>query len=208
MISIKKRSRKSILNDVEVPEPGESSKKRCLKKPTTSTAPAADTKEALFDELDHWILKKGLTELHTHLLGMGSADFWVTRIIESYLPRAANALGNDVEYPLETILEASGFSKACDPIDLSVFEAMFFDSSESETLCSAFREVQINDNERKVCISNNKLVELLHAEDKVASLRGGSLRALVRNWFEFLGSNGNSAHHSEILKSCKSTFFP
>jgi len=32
------------------------------------------------------IEQRKLTELHTHLMGMGSADFWVTRIMQTYIP--------------------------------------------------------------------------------------------------------------------------
>ncbi len=44
-------------------------------------------RKRLYDALDDMILKGGLAELHTHLAGMGSADFWVTRIMEGYLMR-------------------------------------------------------------------------------------------------------------------------
>ena len=37
--------------------------------------------------LDKAIASRKLCELHTHLMGMGSADFWVSRIMKSYLPR-------------------------------------------------------------------------------------------------------------------------
>jgi hypothetical protein len=40
-------------------------------------------------ELDKSIEGKILVELHTHLLGMGSADFWVSRIMVTYLPRVS-----------------------------------------------------------------------------------------------------------------------
>lgn len=36
-----------------------------------------------------------LVELHAHLMGMGSSDFWVSRIIGSYLPSATSDDGGD-----------------------------------------------------------------------------------------------------------------
>jgi hypothetical protein len=37
--------------------------------------------------LDEHVSRRSLVELHSHLLGMGSADFWVSRIMATYLPR-------------------------------------------------------------------------------------------------------------------------
>ena len=42
--------------------------------------------------LDRAIKNKELVELHTHLLGMGSANFWVHRIMITYLPRISRPL--------------------------------------------------------------------------------------------------------------------
>ncbi|KAG5460186.1 MAG: hypothetical protein BJ554DRAFT_7798, partial [Olpidium bornovanus] len=47
----------------------------------------ADQQNQIEAELDRHVRSKRLVELHTHLLGMGSADFWVNRIMETYLPR-------------------------------------------------------------------------------------------------------------------------
>ena len=44
---------------------------------------------ACYKVLDTRIRNKELIDLHTHLLGMGSADFWVHRIIMTYLIRIA-----------------------------------------------------------------------------------------------------------------------
>jgi hypothetical protein len=46
-----------------------------------------EKKEEAWEYLDKLIRTKQLVELHTHLLGMGSSDFWVSRIIRTYLPR-------------------------------------------------------------------------------------------------------------------------
>ena len=46
------------------------------------------SKEALIHKLDIHIARRSFVELHTHLLGMGSADFWVKKIMETYILRA------------------------------------------------------------------------------------------------------------------------
>jgi hypothetical protein len=172
------------------------------------------SKAKLFDVLDYWILRKGLTELHTHLMGMGSADFWVSRIIECYLPRALRERNlkqtkkkhdneaDDVLYPLNVLMEASGFFDTNNPVEKSNFEAFFFDSSGS-SLQSAF---QLSE-KLGLCLSNTTLVGLLNAEEtnliaRGMSPRSGPLRALVRNWFEMLGTNGTGVHYSDIMKTC------
>ena len=174
---------------------------------TSRVKPACDPEE-LFDLLDTWMFCKGITELHTHLMGMGSADFWVSRIMECYLPRVAKEANNkDVLYPLKKILAASGYKfgdRFDDAMDLSIFEAIFFDSSEK---CN-FEACLVENSSGEPCISNTTVVELLREEEekmkaKGVPLRSGPLRALVRNWFEFLGSDGETAHHSEILQTCK-----
>lgn len=170
------------------------------------------TKQDLFDVLDSWMFNKGLTELHTHLMGMGSADFWVSRIIESYLPRVARKMRTDVYYPIDFILKASGFKTGSSfdaAMDLSLFEAMFFDNivaDDQQETYNLQRCVTFHNN--VPCISNNQLVELLRIEDKSllrsgAQAGNGPLRAMVRNWFEFLSPGGDVAHHSEILNTCK-----
>ena len=42
---------------------------------------------ALLTALDEAIQGGELAELHSHLMGMGSADFWVARVMQTYLPR-------------------------------------------------------------------------------------------------------------------------
>mmetsp|Transcript_16969 Transcript_16969/g.22224 ORF Transcript_16969/g.22224 Transcript_16969/m.22224 type:complete len:120 (-) Transcript_16969:2056-2415(-) len=44
-------------------------------------------KEKAEQYLDEKVVSHELVDLHTHLLGMGSADWWVTRIMKVYLPR-------------------------------------------------------------------------------------------------------------------------
>jgi len=53
--------------------------------PPPSLAVRADS--FITPRLDEAISGRALVELHSHLLGMGSADFWVSRIMTTYLPR-------------------------------------------------------------------------------------------------------------------------
>ena len=54
----------------------------------TAAAIVDDDKLRAWRQLDAFVRSKHLVELHTHLMGMGSADFWLHRIMETYLPRA------------------------------------------------------------------------------------------------------------------------
>lgn len=165
---------------------------------TNSIASDSKRKDELFQILDDYILKKGLTELHTHLMGMGSADFWVSKIMESYLHRIENCnkktSERKVEFSLADVMTASGFphsdSESC---DISLFEALFFDGFLNRNLKSVVTDSKI---------SNANIVSMLHEEDERTG-RGGPFRALVRNWFQFLGSNGQSAMHTDVLRICK-----
>ncbi|KAJ3184005.1 hypothetical protein HDU85_001856 [Gaertneriomyces sp. JEL0708] len=51
-----------------------------------SQVPSSEKAE-LYHLLDRAASANWFTDLHTHLLGMGSADFWVSRIMVTYLPR-------------------------------------------------------------------------------------------------------------------------
>lgn len=164
-----------------------------------ATNSIASDKDQLFKILDDNILMKGLTELHTHLMGMGSADFWVSKIMESYLHRIEldKPFERKVEFSLAQAMIASGFSYSDSDIDnsydFSLFEARFFDGFLNRNLKSTVSDSRI---------SNATIVSMLHEEDERTG-RSGPFRALVRNWFQFLGSNGQSAMHTEVLRTCK-----
>ena len=77
---------------------------------------------------------------------MGSADFWLSRIVEGYLPRA----GKNVKYKLCKLLEASGFEKDSTTfngaMDRAIFESLFFDcvgSNSFESVCSLDEDQQL-----------------------------------------------------------------
>ena len=174
----------------------------------TNTIASDTDKDQLFKILDKHILKKGLTELHTHLMGMGSADFWVSKIMESYLHRIEcdedKPSERKVEFTLAQLMIASGYSYSdSDSYDLSLFEARFFDGFLNRNLKST---AVPNSKISNAKISNATIVSMLHEEDERTG-RGGPFRALVRNWFQFLSSNGQSAMHTEVLRTCKYYFY-
>jgi hypothetical protein len=115
---------------------------------TTRTYRMEDSQQSLYNLLDENIRKKGLTDLHTHLMGMGSANFWVKKIIEKYIPlkeEAAEKGSNFVKYPLLDLLIATGVQPAPEgsferSIQYSRLESRFFDSIEKQNFESFFRE--------------------------------------------------------------------
>ena len=176
-------------------------------------------KEA-YCKLDENIGKCSLSELHTHLMGMGSADFWVSRIIETYIPRSISRTGNsrnahDVFYPLKVLIEASditimgcgeGDEKALDwswCMKKTAFEARMFDGLNSTMKeCFEFSKKSKDDGDVYYGIYNSKLMELLHQDDGHHHGKG-PLRAMIRNWFEFLDGSGSSPCHTDVIDSCK-----
>jgi hypothetical protein len=183
-------------------------------------AKAAD-KIKLYRLLDDHINRKGLTELHTHLMGMGSADFWVSKVMETYLPRVEIGIKTKerkVWYPWEDVLKASGFEPMggfMGALSESLAESVIFDGFPSFTLKDPLENVfkaplakpvkdqsRAPNRERINCISNDTIVKLLQYEDSQTN-RSGPFRALVRNWFEFLSSAGESVLHTEVLHQCK-----
>lgn len=161
-------------------------------------------RETAFQRLDDGIRDFGLTELHTHLMGMGSADFWVSRIMEVYIPRT----GDDVFYPLDEIIKASDLNIfGCNSDDWSqslkksALEARLFDGLRCSMgdLVKSRDEFHQSSNEG---IWNSELVYLLKDDDRLHN-GAGPLRAMIRNWFEFLDSSGQSPSHIDIIDLCK-----
>lgn len=198
-------TKKRLFDQVETKEQDEPA----IMQQAPVTMKRAEIRHALHKALDVSIQNRGLTELHTHLMGMGSADFWVSTIIEKYLPRIekyADSLPNGavskakVTYSLEKLLKASGYfdgeaDEFSSQLNRSLFEARFFEGFETRNFKSEHVAEQ-------GCISNATIVTMLE-EDDVRFGRLGPFRALVRNWFEFLGSDGLPAPHTEVLRTCK-----
>ena len=164
------------------------------------------TKEDLHKELDKFIYDESLTDLHTHLMGMGSADFWVTKIMETYLPRRYGT-DKEIYYPLSTLMEASGFKATEDSVDISLFEARFFEgfADQAYNLHEVLVPESFDVSPILRRISNTAIVEMLKLEYENGKhgQKSGPFRALVRNWFQFLSPSGNATEHADVLQTCK-----
>eukprot|EP01033_Poteriospumella_lacustris_P017303 gene17303-12369_t len=133
---------------------------------------------------------------------MGNADFWVTRIMEGYLPRVKPKL----KYPFEDICAASCLTLNGLETDegwrRALIESRLFDGS----------KYTLNDipdfNPDKPSIPNDFLVLLLEEEDERYPNRDGPVRSIVRNWFEFLDSNGRYPDKNAILDTYRGKFTP
>lgn len=188
-----------------------SSRKRARNDSSSVVVAESDcpSKEKLHIILDEYCHTRGLVELHSHLMGMGSADFWVSRIIEQYIPRSLATRGaKDVFYPLKDIMIASSIMKPQSGDDewdksimLATLESRLFDGIRGGSFAKYCKTKTIK-NKKVYGIYNNDLVALLNQEE-AENRNGRPLRALVRNWFEFLDSGGNAASHTDILDSCK-----
>eukprot|EP01035_Chromulina_nebulosa_P034927 gene34927-46917_t len=104
--------------------------------------------QSLYKRLDEYVREKRLTDLHTHLMGMGSANFWVKKIIEKYI-RLKEEGENDskkvVKYSLLDLLLATGVLPAPNgsferSIQYSRLESRFFDSIDNQNFASLFNE--------------------------------------------------------------------
>jgi hypothetical protein len=167
--------------------------------PSRATKEATVSKRELVQKLDELISTDSLVDLHTHLMGMGNADFWVTKIMEGYLLRSSS----EVKYKFSDICEASQLTIGNLPAQSewlqSMVESRLFDGS-AYTLSNipGFDPAD-------PCLPNEFLVTMMHEEDDRYPQRDGPLRSLVRNWFEFLDSNGNRPDQNAILDTCKSS---
>jgi hypothetical protein len=89
---------------------GSSERESKIESESTSPADASLPREELVARLDEYLSRGALVELHSHLLGMGSADFWVSRIMMTYLPRvlAKDVLWRPMDMPPAAASGASG----------------------------------------------------------------------------------------------------
>jgi hypothetical protein len=136
-------------------------------------------------------------------MGMGNADFWVSKIIEDLIPMKVSKGGPDVFYPLDSLLSATGLTYSNGneyekSIAIAGLETRMFDSLDVD-FCKRFDK---NEKE-EVGMYNGTLVSFLEREDYSTKEHPGPLRALVRNWFEFLDSSGTAPGHTDILETCK-----
>jgi hypothetical protein len=161
--------------------------------------------EKLYFEFDRRATRGELVELHTHLMGMGSADFWVNRIMKVFIRNIVSRTGRrDVGYTVDDIWTASGLrfpqhvgSKSTASWKRAILEAKILDGV-NKKMEDIFEQRQNKDDPNKFdwVITNNKLFEILEESSN------GALLAMMRNWFEFLDVNGNSPSYSDILQTC------
>jgi hypothetical protein len=169
---------------------------------------ASTAAQALKDSL-HFVFDKRATrgelvELHTHLMGMGSADFWVNRIMKVFLTNKVSEPECDVKFTVEDIWGASGlhFPQSVQSRDPSwqraILESKIFDGLK-ERMSVVFEErlKKGSQHEKEWFITNNKLLRILEESPK------GVLRGMVRNWFQFLDVNGKDPSFADILQTCK-----
>lgn len=134
--------------------------------------------EKLYFEFDKRATRGELVELHTHLMGMGSADFWVNRIMKVFIRNIVSRTGRrDVGYTVDDIWTASGLgfpqhvgSKSTASWKRAILEAKILDGV-NKKMEDIFEQRQ-ND----WVITNNKLFEILEESSN------GALLAMMRNW--------------------------
>jgi hypothetical protein len=166
----------------------------------------SNVKRGLVHELNHAIADRNLTELHTHMMGMGNADFWVSEIIETYIPKkvADEGANADVFYLQEDLLVACGLDDSKDPytrsMELGKLEARMFDGISIESK-DRYKVREIDGVEERG-LYNMDLVSYLEMEDAATKTFPGPLRALIRNWFEFLDASGRKPMLPDILETC------
>jgi hypothetical protein len=173
-----------------------------------------DIKAELWRKLDVAIYRNRLTDLHTHLMGLGSADFWVTKILRNFLLRKKP----DATIPLQYVMICSGFPVPNYTDDahgyysqVSKFESRFFDGFDGQPTLSfstvfvhnyRFNEtvdpLGIKNRSISVVVLNNML------DDEARRGPDGPLLGLVRNWFDFLNTTGSAAFQTDVLQICKS----
>jgi hypothetical protein len=158
-------------------------------------------KYSLHSEFDKLATRGELVELHTHLMGMGSADFWVNRIMKVFLPNRVASGFDDVTYTVGNIWTASGlrFPHSVFGEDESwqraILESKMFDGLETK-MSDVFEKRKNNSGGWEWSITNTRLLQILQKSPNEVLL------GMVRNWFEFLDVNGKNPSYADILQTC------
>ena len=149
-------------------------------------------------KLNNFLNTKKTTELHTHLMGMGDADFWINDILIKHIFQK----NENILFPIEIFIEAVTGKKIENEKKFTkdslqhVFESLFFHNM-PENIGSIEDAFVINKKDGKSVISNNKLIEMMSHE---IGLKNQPLRALLKNCFQFLNLNGDPANYDDVLK--------
>lgn len=159
--------------------------------------------ETLYYHLETKINQEIFTDLHTHLMGLGDADWWVDNVIEGYIPRKESSVKGKqnakVFYAIEDLCRASGkvFNgedrEYADQKGRAVLEARIFDN---------YGFTWEKNKNNIYGLSNENLAKRLQKEKLEVGL-SGPLRGLVRNWFELLDPSGNRPDRAHITSMCK-----
>jgi hypothetical protein len=163
--------------------------------------------QRLLQKLADVVGNSGLTELHTHLTGMGSAAFWVTSIMNGYIrAREAQDSKRRVLYSLSDLMIASGYvgygnrtgvqQTFSDEVEESLFESTFFDGFNDVNLGTANFFVR---KDGELFLPNGQVLAMMSAGPPQFS-------GLVRSWFQFLQPNGTDTQLPDYLRICKYFF--
>jgi hypothetical protein len=169
--------------------------------------------DKLFFEFDKRATRGELVDLHSHLMGMGSADFWVNRIMRVYLINKTHAETKtgkkkfeDVKYSVSDMWIASGLRFPNSVLDedpswkRAILESKMFDGLRYN-MASEFNPIRVSPKNGSPYddweITNTGLMKLLEQNPR------GPLRGMLRNWYEFLDVHGNAPSLADILQTCK-----
>ena len=151
-----------------------------------------EIRNELFRELEMKLLEKKFVDLNCQLLEMGSADFWVEKIMENYLDCDFDD-SSDVVYPLNDLTRATGSMEQA----TNERGRLYLQANLLRRIYGSSSTVRRDNSNSSESVTNKDLVSLLREEDQRLSASGDTsrsrpLRELIRGWFEPLGHKSGS----------------
>ena len=151
-----------------------------------------EVRNELFRELEIKLLEKKFVDLNCQLLEMGSADFWVEKIMENYLDCDFED-SSDVVYPLNDLIRATGSMEQV----TNERGRLYLQANLVRRIYGNSSTVRRDPNSSPESVKNKDLVSLLREEDQRLSASGDAsrsrpLRELIRGWFEPLAHKSGS----------------
>ena len=151
-----------------------------------------EVRNELFRELEIKLLEKKFVDLNCQLLEMGSADFWVEKIMENYLDCDFDD-SSDVVYPLNDLTRATGSMEQA----TNERGRLYLQANLLRRIYGSSSTVRRDNSNSSESVTNKDLVSLLREEDQRLSASGDTsrsrpLRELIRGWFEPLGHKSGS----------------
>ena len=138
-------------------------------------------KAELFHELNLRFFSNKFILLDSHIFDLVSTDFWVERVMESYL----RLVGADIFYPWKILIDASDLSEA---VDYYSNESENENENENRTVLQAklFNTSDWNP-ATDGGLMNSELIKLLSQEDRQAIPTSGTrpIRNLMQGWFGY-----------------------